>query len=505
VSGHEGPEAHRLSVYPAGALFAVLDLARTYVRTMEGRVTFWSTGAERLYGWTRDEAEGRLAHDLLRTHLSILGEAPHAAVLHDGEWCGELRQRRRDGTQVVVSSHWVALRAPGGPASHVMEINTDVTVLESTRARVVEQEAQLRSILETMPDAAIVIDERGMIRSFSAAAERTFGYSAKEVLGQNVDLLMPSPYREQHDAYIDHYLRTGERRIIGVGRVVTGQRKDGSTVPLELAVGEVQVSGRRLFVGFARDLTERQRSAQRLQELHDDLARVARICEIGQMSAAVADELNQPLAAIANYMEAGRELLARSRIEAPGILELFEKASAQSLRAGEIIRGLRELLERHRTSRRPEAINKVVEDASALALVGAKECNIRVQFRLNPDLPPVDIDRVQIQQVVLNLVRNAMEAMRDGDKRVLTIGTARLGHLVEVSVRDTGPGLPDEVAAQIFQPFVTTKENGLGIGLSICRTIIDAHGGAIRSARTPMGETVFAFTLPIAGRPNEAP
>ena len=172
-----------------------------------------------------------------------------------------------------------------------------------------EREARLRSILDTAPDAIIVIDDRGIMESFSPAAERLFGISAAEAIGQNVNILMPSPYQERHDGYIQHYLDTGERRIIGIGRIVVGQRKNGSTFPMELSVGEARVNGRRLFTGFIRDLTERQLTENRLQELQTELLHVSRLTDVGQMASALAHELNQPLAAMVNYVQASRRLL----------------------------------------------------------------------------------------------------------------------------------------------------------------------------------------------------
>ncbi|MBI2718911.1 MAG: PAS domain S-box protein, partial [Rhizobiales bacterium] len=173
-------------------------------------------------------------------------------------------------------------------------------------AAIVEREAHLQSILDTVPDGMIVIDERGIVLSFSAAAERIFGYTADEVCGRNVNLLMPSPHREHHDDYIRRYLTTGERRIVGIGRVVAGQRKDGSTFPMELAVGEVSQGSRRLFTGFVRDITERQLTRQRLQELQSELSHVSRVSEMGQMASALAHEINQPLTAASNYLQAAR-------------------------------------------------------------------------------------------------------------------------------------------------------------------------------------------------------
>ena len=171
--------------------------------------------------------------------------------------------------------------------------------------------AHLASILDSIPDAMIVIDEHGLIQSFSSAAERLFGHTAADALGKNVKMLMPSPYREDHDGYLDRYMRTGERRIIGIGRVVVGQRHDGSTFPMELAVGEMHVRDRRFFTGFIRDLTERQQTEARLQELQSELVHMSRLTAMGEMASALAHELNQPLSAIANYMKGSRRLLAR--------------------------------------------------------------------------------------------------------------------------------------------------------------------------------------------------
>src|SRR5579863_10508103 len=171
-----------------------------------------------------------------------------------------------------------------------------------------ESEARLRSIVETVPDALILIDERGLIESFSPAAERLFGYTAAAVVGQNVSLLMPSPYREQHDGYLARYRQTGERRIIGIGRVVMGQRADGSTFPIELQVGELKLEGRRLFTGFVRDITERQVARERLHELQAELLRASRLSAMGQMASALAHELNQPLTAVINYVQATRRM-----------------------------------------------------------------------------------------------------------------------------------------------------------------------------------------------------
>jgi two-component system, LuxR family, sensor kinase FixL len=368
------------------------------------------------------------------------------------------------------------------------------------------REAHLQSILDTVPDAMIVIDERGAIRSFSSAAERLFGFSAAEVLGKNIKLLMPSPYRENHDSYLERYLRTGERRIIGIGRVVVGERKDGFTFPLELAVGEMRSGNQRFFTGFIRDLTERQATEARLQELQSELVHMSRLTAMGEMASALAHELNQPLSAIANYMKGSRRLLdSRGDDQSALLRDVFDKAAEQAMRAGQIIRRMRDFVARGENERRLENVRKLIEEASALALVGAKDHGVRVRFELDPAVDLVLADKVQVQQVLLNLLRNAIEAMEASPRRELVISTAAMdGDMAAISVADTGSGIAPEMASQLFQPFVTTKRHGMGVGLSISRTIVDAHGGEIRAEPNPGGGTIFRFTLRRVDQENPA-
>lgn len=359
------------------------------------------------------------------------------------------------------------------------------------------REAHLQSILDTIPDAMVVIDERGTMQSFSSAASRLFGYAPADVIGKNVKILMPSPYRESHDAYLERYLGTGERRIIGIGRVVVGERKDGSTFPMELSVGEMSSGNRRFFTGFIRDLTERQKTEGRLQELQTELVHISRLTAMGEMASALAHELNQPLSAIANYMKGSRRLLeSRSDEDSVVIRDAMEKAAEQSLRAGQIIRRLRDFVARGESERRIESVKKLIEEASALALVGAKEHGVRVKFQIDPANDLVLVDKVQIQQVLLNLIRNAIEAMEQSVRRELLIASGLDDELVEVSVADTGPGIAPEIADQLFQPFITTKRYGMGVGLSISRSIVESHGGQLVVSPNEGGGTVFRFTMP---------
>ncbi|MFL6846575.1 MAG: sensor histidine kinase [Allosphingosinicella sp.] len=368
---------------------------------------------------------------------------------------------------------------------------------ESANRDLLRREAHLRSILETVPEAIVVIDEAGRIQDFSPAAQRLFGWSVAEVAAKNVDMLMPSPYREAHDSYLQRYYRTGERRIIGVGRVVVGERKDGSTFPMELAVGEMRIGEARYFTGFVRDLTERQQTETRLQELQSELVHVSRLTALGEMASSLAHELNQPLTAIANYLKGGKLLLGRDEVPQEKVAEAVDKAASEALRAGQIIRRLRDFVSRGETERSVESLAKLIEEASALALVGSKEHGLRVRFDFDREADLVLADKVQIQQVVLNLIRNAIDAMGESERRELVVSIAAAGpDFAEVRVADTGPGIDPEVAGQLFQPFVTTKRTGMGVGLSISRTIVEAHGGKIQAERNESGGATFRFTLP---------
>ncbi|MBB3965883.1 PAS domain-containing sensor histidine kinase [Rhizobium metallidurans] len=365
------------------------------------------------------------------------------------------------------------------------------------RARAEAREAHLKSILATVPDAMIVIDSRGAIQSFSAAAEKLFGYGAGEIIGRNVKLLMPSPYRDLHDGYLERYAATGEKRIIGVGRIAVGLRKNGSTFPMELSVGEMHSGGGRFFTGFIRDLSERQETEARLQELQTELIHISRLSAMGEMASALAHELNQPLTAINSYLNGSRRMMeGRQGEQDEMIREALKHAAGQALRAGEIIRRLREFVGRGETGKQIHDLRKLIEEAAALALVGAKEKGVRVVFDLDGAWTNVLADKVQVQQVLLNLIRNALEAMTSSSERVLRISTqAHAEGLVRISVSDSGAGLDPDIAQNLFKPFHTTKPTGMGVGLSLSKTLVEAHGGRIWAEPVDKGGTIFSFTL----------
>ena len=369
-------------------------------------------------------------------------------------------------------------------------------IRESEDARY--KQAQLQSILDTVPEAMIVIDERGIMRSFSATAERLFGWTANEATGKNVSMLMPQPYRREHDGYLDRYRSTGERRIIGIGRIVVGERKDGSTFPMELAVGEAKVETDRFFTGFVRDLTERRTQERRMQDLQSELIHVSRLTAMGEMASSLAHELNQPLSAITSYLRGAATLLKGEPVDKDRVREALDRSADQALRAGDIIKRLREFVAKGETQQALENPGILLEEAAALALVGARERGVHVSLRCDRELPDILADKVQIQQVAHNLIRNAVEAMETTTRRDITVAVARCAEVALFSVADTGTGISPEIAQHLFQPFITSKAGGMGVGLSICRTIIEAHGGRITAGPNEGGGTLFEFTIPFA-------
>lgn len=369
--------------------------------------------------------------------------------------------------------------------------------LNRIEASNLEQAERLRCILETATDAIIVMGQDGVVQSFSAAAERQFGYGAGEVIGRNVNILMPSPYREEHDSYLHRYLRTREKRIIGIGREVYGQRKDGSVFPMYLSVGEGKLEGASIFVGIIHDITDQRAAARRLSDLQAELLQVSRLSGMGQMASALAHEINQPLTAIAAYMKAIRRMLdAADAAALARARAALDSANEQALRAGEIIRRLREFVARGDTEKAVVDAHILITESMALARMSNKLGRASVRMELDSPAQSVIADKVQIQQVLLNLVRNALEAIDGIVPGILVVSAHAKGDFVEFAIADNGPGIADDVRARLFEPFVTTKKDGMGVGLSICRTIIESHGGRLWAEANPGGGTVFRFTLP---------
>ena len=498
-----------------------------------------------------------------------------------------------------------------------------------------QAELEFRSLLDAAVDAIIVIDHRGRVEQFSLAAERIFGYRAGEVVGRNVKMLMPEPYRAEHDQYLRRYNETREARIIGIGREVRARRKDGTVFPCELAVGQVAQAVPPRFIGFIRDITLRKQAEERLRrsetelrlaqglanlgnyvidldhsepdyyspQLHrilgiaamDDamplttllrlwahpgdlekldeamtelqsaqascdveyrvvradgvtrhlhhiaqiirdaqgqplkhvgtihditerrqtedearqmqerLTHFSRLSTMGEMAAGLAHEINQPLSAITLYAQACQRFIRSPNREDGDVMEALEQISVQALRAGEVIRRLRNFVKNREVKREPVDCNRLLDDLRTLAETDARLNNVRLRIEAEPHLPTVYADPIQLQQVVLNLVRNAIDAMEDVPETqrevVLTTRSLPEGE-IEIVVADHGSGLVPEATEHLFNPFFTTKAGGTGLGLAISRSIVRAHGGRLWHTPNERTGARFHFTLPVSPAPK---
>jgi len=473
-----------------------------YMLDRAGHVTIWNEGAERLKGWSEAEILGKHAALFYPSDARAAGkpEADLARARAEGRFEEEDWRLRKDGREFLAAVSMTALVDDAGELRGFAKIVSDITEKRASENTIRARESHLSSILSTVPDAMVVIDEYGTILSFSAAAQALFGYTEEQVVGRNVSLLMPSPDRERHGGYILRYLETGERRIIGKGRVVFAARSDGSTFPMELSIGEANTGAERIFTGFIRDLTERRQAEARLEDLQAELIHVSRVSAMGSMASTLAHELNQPIGAIANYVEAVRDrLVDLNPEELPMLVEALNDAAKDAQRAGDIVRRLREFVSRGEVARTVERLPTLINEASVLGLIGARERGIEARFDLDPYASPVFVDRVQIQQVLINLVRNACEAMKDQEERRVTV-TSQLDRpgYARITVADTGPGVAPDIADRLFTAFVSSKQDGMGLGLSICRTIIEANEGRIWMEPGEHGGARFHFTLPLA-------
>ena len=377
---------------------------------------------------------------------------------------------------------------------------SDITDRKRAEMALVEARAFSEAVVDTAADAIITIGANGVIENFNSAAQRMFGYSLEQAQGQNVSMLMPVPYKSQHDQYIARFLETDESRIIGTSREVSAQRSDGSVFPIYLSVSEVRNRPDRKFVGLMHDISAQRAAEDEARQHREHLAHVDRLNMLGEMAAGIAHEINQPLTAISLFANAGNRLISAGTYER--LPEIFEKLDKHAYRAGTVIERMQTMARRQESKKEISDCNALVEEVAKLAEAEARIRDIIIAVQIEEGLPAISVDTVQIQQVALNLLRNGMESMqsidyRDGHTIELQ---SRLGDDgdVEIAVIDKGSGVSAEVADSIFTPFETTKKSGMGMGLSISRSIIIAHGGHLDFHNNKNGGTTFFFTLPAA-------
>ena len=358
---------------------------------------------------------------------------------------------------------------------------------------------ELHALLDAAVDGIVLIDHRGLIQSFNRAAERLFGYKAKELLGRSVNTLMTEEDRAAHNAHLARFLATRVPHIIGKGREVTARRKNGSTFPAFLSVGVVPEVEPPRFVGFVQDMTARRRAEDEARRLQDRLWHVSRLATVGEMASGIAHELNQPLAAIANYAQACDRLLARGDADLEEVGNALKEITTQAVRAGDIIRRLRGLAHHPNGPREPTDVNELILELTDLVLFDARAHDVNYRVELSEGLPLIDLYRSQIQQVILSLIRNAIESLAetDGTPREVVTRTARAheGDIV-VTVCDTGPGVSSAALPRLFDPFFSSKPAGTGLGLATSRTIVGRHRGSLHYRPNDPAGACFVLRLP---------
>ena len=529
-----------MTVPPPPDSRTAFDLVPALLRGPDGRIRLWTTGAERLYGWPRDAALGQHEDALLGTEPAEPWARIGEALRRDGTWQGSVRQRTADGRWLDLAAHWSTTHGsafgsaqrgnpqrdnpgpiegdaqgsmsrsasgsvPGSPpapvnggAAGVLEVAVGPCTVDGSA----EAAFRLAAIVDSSEEAIIGKDLAGRVTSWNRAAEQMLGYTAAEIIGCPIALVLPDGLLADEAAVLE---RIGRGELVG-RHESTRRRKDGSIVPVFLSISPVR-DGSGQIVGaatIARDISAQKRTREALRTSQMELVHVSRLSELGQIASALAHEVNQPLAAIGNYAAAGRRTLAAGNVA--GAAKALERIGEQAGRGGEIVQRLRDFMRKRPTEKRPEALPAVIEEALALAMIGVRTRPILFTRTLDPAAATAVLDRIQIEQVLFNLMRNAIEAMADAPHQELTVATRRLDpERVEIAIADTGPGLPEAIRAQLFQPFVTTKANGLGIGLSICRSIVQAHDGTVTAEANPGGGTIFRITLPAPAEDETGP
>ena len=452
-------------------------------KNLEGIVLSWNRGAERMYGYSASEAIGRpisflipsdLRHefDELLEHIRIDQRVAHY----------ETRRLAKDGRQLDVSLTVSPIKDSGGQMLGASTIARDITEQKRVEEALRSSEARWRAIVESAVDGIVVIDARGHVEAFNRAAERLFGYAAQDVVGRNVNMLMPAPYHDEHEGYLARYRATGVQKIIGIGREVTGLRKDGSAFPLHLSVGEVLIEGESKFTGILHDLTERV-------QLETQLREQSALTRLGEMAAVVAHEVKNPLTGIRGAIQViGGRLPAGSKD-----VQIIGDIVARIDALDDLMKDLLLFARPPQPRMTPVDVLSLVKNVRDLLRQDPALRALRIDVTGDATVLGADAELLKI--VVQNLLLNGAHAMQG--QGLIQVVVTSAGGLCQIAIADEGPGISREVLDRLFTPFFTTKARGTGLGLSTARRFVEAHGGTLAIESPATGGTTATIRLPV--------
>jgi len=460
----------------------------------KGHIASWNDGARRIKGYEAEEIIGR-HFSVFYTPDDIAAGKPERELetaLLTGAHEQEGEHVKKGGDRIWASTLVNPIYNESGTLKGFAKITRDITERKIAEVALVNSETLLRAVVDGSTDAIIAVNAAGVIQSINTNGVKMFGYERQEVVGRNINILVPERFRGQHDQHMQKYLQTGQANIIGTGREVEGLRKDGSVFPLGLMITETTYANAPLFVGFLRDLSSRREIEARIKQLQGE-----RLSAMGGLAAGLSHELNQPLAAAVTYLETAQLLLEMPTDARPNPIETtLASAVDEIMRAGHIMKRLRELVASGEPDKTFLNLHDLVNDAPELSI--PRKEKVQISLQLNAKNDSVLADRIQIKQVLANLIRNATEAMSPSRERKLSISTSSIDQdMIRIDIADTGSGFEPGILERLFEPFQTTKSSGMGIGLSISRMIIEAHYGKIWAEANPDGGAIFSFTLPL--------
>lgn len=469
----------------------LLDLTHDtiFVRDRDDVIVYWNRGAEELYGWKQAEAVGKVTHQLLQTVFPMPLEEITAELFRAGRWQGELVHTKKDGTPAIVASRWSLQRDGQGHPVAILETNNDIT----EHKRVEDLTGQ---VFESSPDGISVIGRDYRFQRVNPVYERIWQIPADRLVGLHVgDLLGTKFFEQEARSYLDRCFAGESVSFEGWFADPAGRRYRIITYsPLRLHSGRVEAA-----LAIIHDLTEHMLASEALRAAQTELAHVNRVTTMGQLTASIAHEVNQPIAAVVTNADAALNWLGAQPPNLNKAREILGQIADDGNRASQVVDRIRALVKKAPPRKSRFDLNEAILEVIALARSEALKHDVSLQTGLATGLPAVDGDRVQLQQVILNLILNAVDAMKgigEGARELLISTEADAAGGVLVTVRDSGMGLDPNNADRVFEAFYTTKPEGLGMGLAICRSIIGAHGGQMwASANRPRG-AVFQFTLP---------